>query len=338
MDVISIGSSTMDFFIETDFPSVPWSTPLGHAIAIPFGEKFSAKSSLMTAGGNAVNAAVTFRRQGLKTATVMKLGCDTPGEMVYSRIKDEGIKDKFVVWDDSSPTSRSVIILQKGERSIVTHQGSGAYLSAKDIDLRRLKAKWWYVSLSGNSYKLFPKIAKTAWEMGVKLAFNPTGHHLREGKKQLIDNLKYVDFLVLNSGEAAELTGISFSNEAAVFKAIDKMAPGVVAVTKGNKGSTVSDGVNIFRTGIFKEKKFVDRTGAGDAFGSGFVAGLIRTREKCGQFGCDPENVMYAIRLATANAASVVEEVGASENVLYKKDFDGARRYGKLKIDITEVK
>jgi len=338
LDVITIGSSTIDFFVETSFPFTPWDTPLGKALAIPFGEKFSASGSFIAAGGNAVNTAVTFRRQGLRTAAAVKVGLDIPGEMIEERLRNEGIKNKFVIWDDETPTSRSVIILQRGERSIITYQGSGSHLTSADLNLKKMKAKWWYVSLSGDSYKLFPSIAKRSWEMGVKLAINPTMRHIREGKKQLIANLKYVDFVVMNEGEAAELVGAPFSDESDIFRKIDRIVPGLVAITRGNKGSIVSDGEHIIRAGIFKEKKTADRTGAGDAFGSGFVAGLIRSGEKCGRFGCDPEKLQYAVRLATANAASVVERVGASENALYKEDFDNSPRYRKLKISVDKVK
>jgi sugar/nucleoside kinase (ribokinase family) len=338
LDVITIGSSTVDFFIETDFALTPWNSSLGKALAIPFGEKFSAKSSFIAAGGNAINTAVTFRRQGLKTASAVKVGLDISGQMIEERLRNERIKNKFVVWDNDEPTSHSVILLQKGERSIITYQGSGAHLKPSDLNFKKMRAKWWYVSLSGDSYKFFPAVAKASWEMGVKLALNPTVRHIRDGKKQLINNLKYVDFVVMNEGEAAELVGSSFSDEADIFRKVDKIVPGLVAVTRGSKGSIVSDGEHILRAGIFKEKKMADRTGAGDAYGSGFVAGLIRAQEKCGRFGCDPEKLQYALRLATANAASVVEHLGASENTLYKEDFDNSPRYRKLKVSVEKVK
>ena len=336
-DVITIGSATIDFFVKTNFPFVPWDTPLKQAIAIPFGEKFSARDSLITTGGNAVNTATTFRRQGLKTATVIKIGRDIPGEMIQSRLHLEGVENKFIIRDNSIDTSRSVLLLQNGERSIITYQGAGASLSITDLKFNEYASKWWYVSLAGDSYKLFPFIAKKAKEMGVKLAINPTAKHLRDGKSQLIANLKYVDFLVLNEGEAALLTGISFVNDKEVFRKIDKLAPGIVAITGGDKGSVISDGKNIYKTGIFKGKKALDRTGAGDAYGAGFVAGLIRTKEKCERLNFDPEKIKYAIRLATTNAASVVQKIGASENALSRKDFDNTARYQKLKIDIQKI-
>jgi ribokinase len=338
LDVVTIGSSTVDFFIETDFPLIPWETTLGKALAVPFGEKFSSNNSLITTGGNAVNAAITFARQGLRVGTCIKLGLDVPGEVLEERLRLEGIKNKFVVWDSSAPTSRSVILLKDGERSIITYQGSGAELLPKEINFKKMRAKWWYVSLSGASYKLFPAIAKKSWELGVRLAVNPTKHQLLDGKKQLLDNMKYVDFLIINESEASLLTGAEASNEADILRRLDKIVPGLYAVTYGSKGSIVSDGERIFRAGVFKEKKTTDRTGAGDAYGSGFVAGLIRSKERCGRFGYDPEKIKYAIRLATANASSVVEKLGGSEGVLYRKDFDGSAHYEKFAIDVKKVK
>jgi len=337
-DIITIGSATMDIFFETDLSSAPWDTPLGHALVIPLGEKFTAIRSQITSGGNAINTSITFARQGLRVAVVAKLGCDVPGEMIYSRLRKEGVSNKLIIKDEKNPTSRSAVLLHHGERSIITYQGAGSALSLRDFDFHKMKAMWWYVSLAGDSYKLFPVIAKQSRTMGVKLAVNPTMRHIREGRKQLIANLKYVDFLVLNEGEAAELAGIPFSNEneEKIFQIIDKLAPGICAITRGSNGSTISDGKYLYKAGIFKEKKMEDRTGAGDAYGAGFIAGLIRSKEQCVRLNFDPQKIQYAIRLASANAFSVVVKIGASENALYKKDFDNIAIFKKFKIDVAK--
>jgi len=336
-DVITIGSATMDFFVETELPSVPWDTPFGLAIAMPLGEKFSASRSLITSGGNAINTAVTFGRQKLDVATTAKLGRDIAGEIICNRLQKEGVNNRFIIWDDKKETSRSVVLLHQGERAIITHQGASASLSLNDFNFNKMKAKWWYVSLAGNSYKLFSSIVNKAQAMNVKIAFNPTMQHIRKGKKQLIANLKYVDFLVLNEGEAAELAGISFSNEneKKIFEEIDQLVPGIVAITRGSSGSTVSDGTYLYKTGVFKKTKMIDRTGAGDAYGAGFIAGLIRSGEMCQKPNYNLQNIQYAIRLATANAASVVETIGASENALSKNNFDKSARFQTIKTVIS---
>lgn len=337
-DVVTIGSATFDIFMETDMRFVDFpATPLGKALAMPFGEKLSSKNFVMATGGNAMNAAVTFRRQGLRAAACMRIGDDPHGAFIIDRLRSERIDDSAVVIDRDIATSLSVIFLQKGERSIVNCKGAGGELSADDVRLRKLKAKWWYVSLPGKSVSLLPSIVSYAAANNIRVAFNPTGWHIDHAKSQLIKSLKKIDFLVLNEGEAAELVGVPFSKEKEVFRRLDEMTPGIVAVTSGSRGVTVSDGSYIYKAGIFKEKKLIDRTGAGDAFGSGFVAGLIRSGEECERGDIDPDNVSYAIRLATANAASVVEMIGATEGALTKKEFDRERRWSRLKIIKTKT-
>jgi ribokinase len=337
-DVTTIGSATADVFMEISLPLIDYpGTPLGKAIALPFGEKFSADSMTMTTGGNAMNAAVTFRRQGLRVAPCIKVGDDPFGASIIDRLRSEGIERSFVFADGENNTSYSSIFLKKGERSIVNHKGAGEGLVDEDLPLRKMRAHWWYISLPGKSISLLPSLLSYAADNDIRVAFNPSGWHIDRAKAQLLKAVKKVDFLVLNEGEAAELVGIPFSREKEVFRALDDMTPGVVAVTSGSRGAVVSDGSYIYRSGIFKEKKMADRTGAGDAFGSGFVAGLIRSGEECERGDIDPKNIEYAIRLGTANAASVVEEVGASEGALTKRDFDKERRWSRLKIIKTKI-
>lgn len=115
--------------------------------------------------------------------------------------------------------------------------------------------------------------------------------------------------------------------------------PGILAVTSGKGGATISDGKYIYKAGIFRERKLVDRTGAGDAFGSGFVAGLIRQirNPKFEIRNLSPEAVKYAIRLASANATSVVEKIGATEGILTKKEFDKDKRWRDLRIEVKRL-
>jgi len=62
---------------------------------------------------------------------------------------------------------------------------------------------------------------------------------------------------------------------------------------------------------ILKEKKRVDTTGVGDAFGSSFVAGLELYKG----------NIQKAMHLGVKNTASVVSQQGAQNGLLNKKDI-----------------
>lgn len=321
-DVVAIGSTTRDAFFKTGFKIIKYpNTPTGKAYLVPLGEKMGVMDVYFTLGGNAANAAVTFARQGYRTAAFTKVGRDVAGEEVKYWLNEEGIETGLIS-SSSKPTAYSVLLLQNGERTILSYHGAIDEFSLKNVDWKKLKARWWYVSLPGESYKLLGKLIAAAKKFKVSVALNPSFKHLSEGRRELIKFLKDISFLVVNEGEAAELTGISFKKETAVFRKLDALTPGIVAVTSGPKGVTVSDGRFIYKAHTFKEKKLVDRTGAGDAFGSGFVAGLLRKNE----------NIEYAIRLALANATSVVEHLGATEGALTKHDFDKASRFKAIKI------
>ena len=90
-------------------------------------------------------------------------------------------------------------------------------------------------------------------------------------------------------------------------------------MTDGPRGAWVSDGNRLYTAGIFPDKNLVSRTGAGDAFGSGFVAGLIQK-----------EDIAYAIRLASANATAVTEHLGAHTGALTHTQFEKEVRWKKL--------
>ena len=333
LDVVAIGSTTRDAFFKTDFKVVKYpNTPTGKAYLVPLGEKLGVKDVYFTLGGNAANASVTFAREGYRTAVFTKVGSDVAGEEVRRRLKKEGVETKFIS-SSYLPTAYSVLLLQNGERTILSYHGAIDEFSLEGTDWEKFRARWWYVSLPGESYKLLGRLLHAAKKLNVSVALNPSFKHLIKGKRELIKSLKDISFLAVNEGEAALLTGISFKKEVAVFKKLDALTPGIVAVTSGAKGVAVSDGRFIYKAGTFKEKRLVDRTGAGDAFGSGFVAGLLRKNETCKVKGvCNPFNIEYAIRLASANATSVVERLGATEGVLTRRDFDVTPRFKSLRI------
>jgi len=263
------------------------------------------------------------------------------GQEIKTWLKKEKVNPIFAIAKNKK-TAQSTLLLKDGERTILGHHGASNDWKKSDIPWKKLKAKWWYVSLAGDSSDFFISLIKFAKENKIKVAFNPSGYHIKNRRQEILDNLKYIDFLVLNEGEAAELVGIPFEQENEVFKKIDDLMPGIVAVTDGQNGVTVSDGINIYKAGIFKEKIVADRTGAGDAFGSGFTAGLLQNQKfhAYRQAGKNQkfteEDIKYAIKLASANATSVVEHVGATTGIISNKDFKNPR-FGNLEIIIKKI-
>lgn len=338
-DVITIGSATRDAFFKVDFERISWpKTPSGRGYILPVGEKLEVRDIFFTIGGNAVNASVTFGRQGFKTACVAKTGQDVSGEELRRRLKKEGVDAAMMVSHQTLPTAYSVLLLEKGERTILGYHGASDSFTIKDVCLGNMLSRFWYLSLAGESHKMFKKLLSFAREKGIAVAFNPSGHHIKHARGDILSSLKDISVLFVNDEEASLLTGINFKKGEKVFKSLDRAMPGILAVTMGRRGVVVSDGKFVYKAGIFREKKLVDRTGAGDAFGAGFTAALLRRGvNRLNIKKVKPEDVEYAIRLATANAASVVERLGATEGILTKKEFERSERWARLPIQRRKI-
>ena len=110
--------------------------------------------------------------------------------------------------------------------------------------------------------------------------------------------------------EAEEILGTQGEFQA-LLRGLGELGPKIVVVTDGRDGSWTFDGEVVRFCGIFPEKRFVERTGAGDAYSTGFVAGLI-----------SGVGVAEAMRWGSANAASVVEHIGAREGLLTREALE----------------
>ena len=329
-DIITIGTATRDgFFMGIDFVNIKDSRfRVGEGVCLPLGSKVEVSQVVFTTGGVGTNSAVTFARQGFKTAIICRVGIDVSGEEVIRGLKKEGVETKFIQKDKDAPTAYSVIFLTKsGERTILSYKGTGEELSEKEIPWQKLKTRWIFIGSLGGNEKILKTLFAFAKKNKIKVAGNPGSREL----KILKDNpelLNGYDVFIVNQEEASYLTGVSYQREKEVFKKLDQWVKGIVVMSKGPKGLLVSNGQTIWQAGIFKEKEVVDRTGAGDAFGSGFVAGLIKQSAASSWESA----IEYGIRLGSDNATSKVEHIGAKAGLIYKKDFENSSRWKDLSI------
>lgn len=324
-DIISIGTATQDVFLKL---------PKNKDAKVCFmeGSKNDVENPVFAFGGGAVNAAVTFARQELKSAVLCRTGDDYWGESLWKELKEESIHS-WKIKDKELGTGYATILLSaSGERTILTYRGASENLYLKEIPFSEMKTKWVYIVPGHIDVAVMEKIIEHFYYQGVQIAMNFSNFYLEKGAKNLKHFLDKIKVLLINKEEAAFLVGESLSvvetNEGkkAIFKKLDELIKGIVVMTDGLRGVWVSDGKKIYQAGIFKEKNLVDRTGAGDAFGSGFVAGMLLK-----------EDVEYAIRLGSANATAVVEEIGAHITTLTKSQFENDLRWRELSIKVHDA-
>ncbi len=319
-DIITFGSATRDMFvISKDFQAVKSDDFVtGKGVCAPSGSKIYVEDIVFASGGGATNCAATFALQGLKVACVTKIGDDTGGQAILDELQKLGVNSGFVNKDKKFKTAYSVILsIPQGERTILVYEGACHQFKKEEIFWTEIaQAKWFYVSgLAGSSAEIFEPLINYAFENKIKIAVNPGEAQLKLGIDKLEPLLNKIDIFILNKEEATKLTCLPYNAEKEIFKRLDAWIKGIAVMSKGPEGVMVSDGRNIYSAGI-PASGILDRTGAGDAFGSGFVAGLIQKGKKV-----TPEAIEYAIQLGTANATSTVQQLGAKTGLLRKGEW-----------------
>lgn len=332
-DVVTIGTATRDVFLRSPLFKVLRDPDhlkkigfvSGEAECFALGSKLEVGKPVFATGGGAINAAVTFRKQGFSVAAVGKVGDDDSGAAVLNDLKKEGIRP-FLSVDKNEGTGHSTVLLTEGgERTILVYRGAAEKLVKRDIPFSKLKTKWVYIAPGKMPATVLEEVALHFKKQGASIAINPSRFYLEHEGERLRKMLKFFDVVFVNREEASYLTGVPYEHERKIFKKFDELIKGIAVVTDGARGAKVSDGRYLYSAGIFKEKKLVDRTGAGDAFASGFVAGLIQKQD-----------VTYALRLASANATANVEAIGAHGGVLSKNDFKN-RRWNYLDLGVEPL-
>jgi len=327
-DIVTIGSATKDNYLKSKELRVSHGNKFltGEGVCMNLGSKIEVDEMILETGGGGTNTAVSFSRFGLKTAVICKIGKDTPGLHIARMLKDEKVSTRFVKVTDRYNTGYSTIIsMSTGQRTILVHRGANTNLTEKDIDFKNLKTRWMYIApLSGDCKELLIKLVTFAKRNSIKVAINPSKLVLKSMPSYVLRN---VNLLILNREEASILTGIKYDDEDKIFEKLCNLTSGFVVMTDGKKGAIVCDGYFKYTCNSPKVK-VIDTLGAGDAFGAGFTAGMIKTND-----------VEQAIYLGIMNAVSVIQHYGAKPGLLRLKDVNRCiNLLKKIKIKKGKVK
>lgn len=315
-DIVTFGSATRDSFLRLKKESYrileERGAQEGKSLCFPLGAKIFIENLQVASGGGATNTAATFANQGFEVAVCSKVSSDKRGEAVIEELKKFKMGTQFIKRDKRYPTAYSVILSAPiGERTVLIYRGACHFMELEDIPWEKLtKVKWFYLApLSEKSTQLFGPLVKFAREHKIKIAANPGSGQLGLTQEVLKSILSQIDILILNKEESSLLTKISPQNQEMMIKELNSLTGGIVVMTKGKEGSVVSDGKYLFEAGVPSVLP-LEKTGAGDAYGSGFLSGLLQKND-----------IEYAIQLATANATSCIQKTGAKSGLLKKGNW-----------------
>jgi sugar/nucleoside kinase (ribokinase family) len=303
--ILSIGAAVQDVFLShsDEFKPVTDKTLHEQVMQLEMGAKADVNNIEFSTGGGATNASVTFSRQGLHAQFMGTIGHDPAGQAVLDELDKEGVDTRLVSYSKTLNTGYSVLLLApNGERTILTYRGASTHYDKKHFDLSDVDVEWLYVSSMAGSMDVLASVFDQARDKGIKIFFNPGKGELKQPAK-LKGLLEDVAVLSVNRDEAAEIVEGSSSEELArhLLHYVS-----VAIVSDGPNGVVASDGKTVVRAGMYEDVKVIDRTGAGDAFGSGFLSQWVQSK-----------SLRESIVFASANSTSVVTKVGAKTGILH---------------------
>ena len=303
--ICALGAASQDVFLSGDEITSKQDPSTGALVeTFPLGAKIDIEKVVFNTGGGATNAAVTFSRQGIEASFIGKIGHDAAGSAVIAELDKDHVDASMVVYDPQHGTQYSTILLATtGERSILIYRGAAHTHRASDyenIDFSHFD--WLYVSSFAGAMDALHTIFAKAKQQGVKIAFNP-GQGELESIDQLRPLLDDIDILLVNKDEAQLIVEGVTSEE--LVRHASNLVP-VVVVSDGPNGVTATDKQTIISAGMYEDVPVIDRTGAGDAFGSGFLS----------QFS-QGKSLKESIIFASANSTSVVGQIGAKAGILH---------------------
>ncbi len=309
-DIITFGSATKDIFLSTEEGGIFDNEEFvgGRGICFPLGSKVRADEIYFTSGGGGTNTAVSLSKQGFEVAYCGKVGEDSAGDQVMKDLKRYGIKRDLVSRTEEELTNHSVVVdIPEKDRTIFVYRGASDLHSEEDVNFEKLRAEWFYLApFSDFSMDFFYSILEHAQEEDINLMVNPSKSQLKE--KRIWEALGKVDVLLLNMEEAAILTGRAYDDASDILKELKGVPQRVLLVTQGTKGVYASDGEKFYYAKPV-DTGAVDRTGAGDSFGSGFLSRFIRTGD-----------IKEGVALGIANSTACLKEKGAKNGLLKEGD------------------
>lgn len=311
-DAVCVGSAKIDIFL-----SIPQDSSYVHldkktnSLSVAYGQKIPVEDCPLMLGGNACNVAVGLSKLQIKTAIMAELGKDEFSQKIINGLTSENVNSDFLIQNPNSPSSFSVILSFQKERTLFgqhskrEHNFSFENLSTKLVYLTSLGTKW---------ETAYQKTLEFVKKKNALLAFNPGTPQLKEGYKGIQEILKSTDILFLNKEEAEGILKnlyVSNNNIKNLLISLQKLGPKTVIITDGENGSFAVNEKGQFLTQAIIETSIVEKTGAGDAYASGFLAAILSNLP-----------IQTSMKWGTLNASGAMSAIGSQNGLLSRKGME----------------
>jgi len=306
-DLVTIGDAVLDTHVQIDNASVECDLNNRDCkLCLDYATKIPISGSFQSLGGNAANVGVGVARLGLKTGVITTLGKDSNGKIVIDELKKQKVDTGLISYDQEQ-TRYAIVLNYKGERTILSYHKKRNYAWPKKVE-----ADWLYYTGASEGFEsLQDSIVDHLDKHGsAKLAFNPGSFQIKNALDKVLEILPRTDILIVNLEEAEKISGLTMERAKsvpAIMHALMDLGAKEVAVTDASRGAWAGNEEEIYQMESYPVE-VVAKTGAGDAFSSGYMAARFY------EHGPDE-----ALRWGVANSCGVIGHFGAQVGLLDKE-------------------
>lgn len=316
LDVITIGSATIDAFVKTQTARFVLSSPERkneNLIVYPSGAKIIIDHLEFQTGGGGTNTATSFARLGCKTGFMGVLGKDENAHRVLAELKKNNVRFLGQISKEEMTGYSVVLDSIAHDRTILAYKGANDSLAFTKQLAKKLQAKMLYCSsMLHESFVTMHKLMEVAKKKKMIVVFNPSSYQVRMGESTLRPLLKNTDYLIFNKEEACILLHKEihhYRDNRPLLQDLQRLKIKNIVVTDGKHGVSASDGTHYYHIEP-RPVRVVETTGAGDAFASAFSAGILWKK-----------TFSEALCMGMHNAESTIQHYGAKNQLLTKQQL-----------------
>lgn len=267
---------------------------------VPEGSKLMMQAVNHTVGGMIPNAACVFAGYGVKTYFYDVMNTGAVAQRLLEDLRGYGLDCSPVVFDDSVPDAKCIIVLTPGDRTIlvVDSRKPQIELTGERLELFRGAAYLYTTVFEFSKFKNAVVLADDLKAHGVQLVFDIESTTFDAVNEELFQR---GDVLFFNQyGFEKYCAG---ADPETVYSKLFAYGAKIITVTLGKHGSYTRTPTDQVKAGAI-DLPVVDPTGAGDTFNSSFVRCILE--------GMD---IHAAAQFANAAASYSVTQMGPKGGV-----------------------
>ena len=252
-------------------------------------------------GGSVANSIVGISQLGNKAGFIGKISDDIFGSKYEEGLKKENVEYFYSKKKEKLPTGTCLILVTPdSERTMCTYLGTAGKINENDVNSDAIKNSEiilleGYLWDEGEPKKAFDKAINNANTVAMSLSDQFCVDRHKPHFLELVKNK--LDIIFANEQEITSLIDVKSFDEVINFaKQLNKL----IVVTRGEKGAVAVLGNEVYETGIKKNLKIVDLTGAGDLFAAGFLHGYMNKL-----------TISESLKKGTEMSSKIIQQIGA---------------------------